>query len=81
MDNQNLSEEDIKRLYITKALEKAGWKGPRLKMEYNFTAGRVIFDGEEHDRQKGKRADYFKKRKAIGQEIDRTLPRHSGYWA
>lgn len=60
MDSKkDLSEEDIKRLYITKALEKAGWTDTHIKMEYSFTDGRVIFDGEIHDRQERKRADYI----------------------
>jgi len=58
-NKKDLSEEDIKRLYITPALEKAGWTGTHIKMEYGFTDGRVIFDGDSHDRQERKRADYI----------------------
>ena len=57
-DKKTLTEEDIKRLFITKAITKAGWADDQIKMEYYFTDGRVIFEGNAHDRQAGKRADY-----------------------
>ena len=53
-----MTEEDIKRLFITKAITKAGWADDQIKMEYYFTDGRVIFEGNTHDRQARKRADY-----------------------
>lgn len=57
-NKKTLSEEDIKRQFITPAINKAGWKNDFFRMEYSFTAGRVIFDGNVHDRQAKKRADY-----------------------
>ena len=55
---KTLTEEDIKRLFITKAVIKAGWADDKIKMEYYFTDGRVIFEGNMHERQARKRADY-----------------------
>lgn len=60
MDKKDLTEEDIKAVYITPALEKAGWKTPPYRlMEHYFTDGRVIAQGSMHARQKGKKADYL----------------------
>lgn len=43
MKKQEMTEEDIKLQYITLAIEGAGWdKLKQIKMEYNFTDGRVI---------------------------------------
>lgn len=53
-----LTEEDIKLQFITPAINKAGWENHLIRMEYYFTDGRVIFDGDVHDRQAKKRADY-----------------------
>lgn len=36
-----ISEEDVKRLYITPALHKSGWEKD-IKMEYYYTDGRVL---------------------------------------
>ena len=44
VDKKTLTEEDIKRLFITKAITKAGWADDQIKMEYY--------------RQARKRADY-----------------------
>lgn len=59
MIDKNLSEEDIKHRYITPAIESKGWDKQHVRMEYAFTDGRVIFDGEHHDRKARKRADYL----------------------
>lgn len=53
-----LSEEDIKRLYITPAIEKK-WLGDQLRMEHSFTDGRVMVSGKTAKRGKRKRADYL----------------------
>lgn len=58
-DKKSYTEEDIKRLYITPALSESGWTGDNVRMEYYFTDGRVIFDGQIHGRQARKRADYL----------------------
>lgn len=54
-----LTEEDIKHRYITPAIENSGWDKQHVRMEYPFTAGRVIFDGDVHAHKAPKRADYL----------------------
>lgn len=58
-DKKSLSEEDIKNRYITPALNKSGWRADDMRMEYFFTDGRVIFQGGQHARKQGKKADYL----------------------
>jgi type I restriction enzyme R subunit len=58
-NKKTLSEEEIKLRFITPALNDAGWENEHIRMEYYFTDGRVIFDGDVHDRQARKRADYL----------------------
>jgi len=57
--NHSLSEEDVKYRFISPAIERAGWSKNQIRMEYYFTDGRVIFQGNVHARQKGKKADYL----------------------
>lgn len=59
VNKKALTEEDIKLQFITPAINKAGWQNHLIRMEYFFTDGRVIFDGDVHDRQARKRADYI----------------------
>ena len=54
-----LSEEDIKNRYITKALEDRGWDREHMRMEYYFTAGRIMVQGKLKHRRQGKKADYL----------------------
>lgn len=54
-----LSEEDIKNRYITPAIERSGWEKSFYRMEYYFTAGRVLIQGTKHGRKEGKKADYI----------------------
>lgn len=56
--NTNLSEEDTKRLYITPALENV-WDKNLIRMEYSFTAGRIVVRGSMKKRNQGKKADYL----------------------
>lgn len=58
-NKKSLSEEDIKNRYITPALDKAGWEKTYYRMEYYFTAGRVLIQGKQHARKEGKKADYL----------------------
>ena len=58
MGKRNLSEEDIKLRYITPAIQKAGWDNKQIRLEYAFTAGRIILRGNVTARGKKKRADY-----------------------
>ncbi len=57
-NKKDLSEEDIKLQFITPALQNAGWTTDKIRMEYSFTDGRVIFQGDVHARQSSLRADY-----------------------
>jgi type I restriction enzyme R subunit len=56
--NKDLSEEDIKHRYITPALESKGWDKHLVRMEYSFTAGRIVVRGSIKKRKEGKKADY-----------------------
>ncbi|WP_226655850.1 EcoAI/FtnUII family type I restriction enzme subunit R [Pseudalkalibacillus hwajinpoensis] len=59
MGKRNLSEEDIKARYITPAITNAGWDiNKQVRLEYAFTAGRIILRGNITARGKKKRADY-----------------------
>jgi type I restriction enzyme, R subunit len=59
MGKRDLSEEDIKARYITPAITDAGWDiNKQVRLEYAFTAGRIILRGNVTARGKRKRADY-----------------------
>ncbi|MBV1759070.1 MAG: DEAD/DEAH box helicase family protein [Dethiosulfatibacter sp.] len=59
MGRSYLSEEDIKARYITPAITNAGWDiKKQVRLEYAFTAGRIILRGNVTARGKQKRADY-----------------------
>lgn len=59
MGKSYLSEEDIKARYITPAITNAGWDiKKQVRLEYAFTAGRIILRGNITARGKQKRADY-----------------------
>ena len=60
MKKHEMTEEDIKLQFITPAIENAGWdKFKQIKLEYNFTDGRVIVRGNVTARGKRKRTDYL----------------------
>lgn len=59
MGMQELSEEDTKYRYITPAIEKSGWAKNDIRMEYFFTAGKIIVHGKKVTRRERKRADYL----------------------
>lgn len=60
MKKHEMTEEDIKLQFITPAIEAAGWDRQRqIRMEYNFTDGRVIVRGNVTARGKRKRTDYL----------------------
>ncbi|MBQ0108554.1 MAG: DEAD/DEAH box helicase family protein, partial [Phascolarctobacterium sp.] len=52
------SEEDIKRLYVTPALE-AKWDKNKITMETRITDGKINLQGNLVVREAGKKADYF----------------------
>lgn len=59
MGTKELSEEDVKLQFITPAIEAAGWdKREQIRMEYTFTAGRIIVRGGVTTRGKKKSTDY-----------------------
>lgn len=59
MGKRSLSEEDIKARYITPSITDAGWDiNKQVRLEYAFTAGRIILRGNVTARGKKKRADY-----------------------
>lgn len=60
MNKKILSEEDIKARYITPAITNAGWNiKKQVRLEYSFTAGRIILRGNITARGKRKSADYL----------------------
>ena len=54
MDKKSLTEADIRSKYIDPAIINRGWTEDMIRREHYFTDGRVIFLGQNHDRQKGK---------------------------
>ena len=59
MGKKYLSEEDIKARYITPAITASGWDiNKHIRLEYTFTAGRIILRGNITSRGRKKRADY-----------------------
>lgn len=60
MDKNGLSERDICSIFITPALQKAGWDPvTQIREEVGFTRGRIIVRGKLVSRGQGKRADYI----------------------
>lgn len=53
-----MSEEDIKRLFITPAIE-AKWDKHFITMETQITDGRISLDGNKATRKEAKKADYI----------------------
>jgi len=83
MGKSHLSEEDIKLRYITPAIQNAGWDNKQIRMEYAFTAGRIILRGNITARGKKKSADYLLSYKnnfplAIVEAKDNTKPVGAG---
>ena len=56
--DNHLSEEDIKNQYIQPNIEAKGWDRKHMRLEYAYTAGRIIVQGSMKHRKKGKRCDY-----------------------
>ncbi len=59
-DKREMSEEDVKRVYITPAIERK-WPSVGVKMEakVQFTDGRIILNGNQARRAVPKRVDYL----------------------
>ena len=56
---EQLSEEDVRNMYITPALTKKWSLEKQIRSEVYFTAGRVIVRGNMSTRKKGEKADYI----------------------
>ena len=56
---EQLSEEDVRNMYITPALTKKWNLEKQIRSEVYFTAGRVIVRGNMSTRKIGKKADYI----------------------
>lgn len=56
-----LNEADTCRVFITPALQKAGWGEPhwRIAEQHYFTDGQIFLVADSHRRRKGKKADYL----------------------
>lgn len=56
-----LNEADTCRIFVTPALQSAGWGSPhwRIAEQNYFTDGQIVLVGDGHRRQKGKKADYL----------------------
>ena len=56
---EQLSEEDVRNMYITPALTKKWSLEKQIRSEVYFTVGRVIVRGNMSSRKKGEKADYI----------------------
>ena len=54
-----MTEEEVKLRYITPAIECKWDKHAQMRMEYFFTDGRIIIEGNAPERGKRKKADYL----------------------
>lgn len=57
--DNHLSEEDIKNQYIQPNIEAKGWDKKHMRLEYAYTAGRIIVQGSLKHRKRAKRCDYI----------------------
>lgn len=57
--NCHITEEETKHRFITPAIEKSGWEKEQIRMEYQFTDGAIIVQGNNTKRGKNKKADYL----------------------
>ncbi|WP_300399253.1 type I restriction enzyme HsdR N-terminal domain-containing protein, partial [Faecalicoccus sp.] len=58
LSKKEMTEEDIKRQYITPAIESK-WNRSHITMETQITDGRINLKGNYVSRSKPKRADYI----------------------
>ena len=56
---EQLSEEDVRNMYITPALTKKWSLEKQIRSEVYFTAGRVVVRGNMSARKRGEKADYI----------------------
>ena len=57
----SMNEADTCRIYVTPALQQAGWDNDpyRMNEQVTFTDGRIVVTGKHGRRRPGKRADYI----------------------
>ncbi len=67
------NEEDTKLHLITPALERAGWKGVRITMEFPITAGQIVLQGDGHRQLPPKKADYLVQCNSVKSECRETV--------
>lgn len=53
-----MTEEEVKLIYITPAIENAGWKKEQIRMEYFINAGKILVRDNFVKRDTNKKADY-----------------------
>ena len=59
-DLDKYTEQEIRTMIITPALNASGWKtGVNMREEYYFTDGRILVIGKQHKKAEGKKADYL----------------------
>lgn len=60
LQKNKYTEQDICRIYITPAIQNAGWDSvSQIREQVTFTAGKIEVRGNSHKRGKQKRADYI----------------------
>lgn len=61
ISKKEMSEEDIKKRFVSPALADAGWENDLILMERYFTDGRILVPGKGklHAKKKGNKADYI----------------------
>ena len=60
VSKKELTEQEIRTLFITPALKEKGWQvNVNMREEYHFTDGRIHIAGKKHSKAEGKKADYL----------------------
>lgn len=84
-----LNEADTRAKLIDPKLRDSGWTEELIQREYYFTDGRIVLIGDEHERQKPKKAGYLFRHQGIpiavleakpeDHEIDAGIGQAKGY--
>lgn len=59
---KQMNEQEIRSIFISPAINQAGWSARQVREEYYFTDGRFVFDPKKQKevmRKEGKKADYL----------------------
>ena len=59
IDKKQLTEEDIKHLFITPTIEGRGWNPSKIAMEKAITDGKINLKGNVAVRFKPKKAEFY----------------------